>query len=732
MSIIHKQMLFVALLVLTVGALQPHRATEAADRPPMLITEVQYNPFGDDSRFEWIELKVNQSQPLDVSGFKIGDEETIGGQEGMLRFPPDTVIDGNRVVIIAQTAAGFQERYGIKPDYEMQESQPDVPNLPPSRLIALGDIGLANGGDEVILLDANNKQIDSLSYGESSWGFQPTIQPVPEGYSLTRVPANCDTDTAADWQPLSVPNPFIVETDPQCDLLEDDSLAEEGADDTLIGSIQGESAVAQAINEQVEFQGTVIGKHADTNASGITFHTVFVQGTPDNNPETSDGIPAFAALDPIPAGVGDVINISGQVTEFYGLSEIADNEIEITVISRNQPLPDPISLSGSNLPNESMESMLVEIEEAVVAGPTFETAAGCGFAVIPSDVNKERIIRHAVETDISKIIPVLFHNERRCWEMPQLKTGDIVRNVRGPLTWHFDQWKIILQPDFELKVIESELPALPEVDDLDENQISIVSYNLENLFDGIDDTASDAEPKLSAEEIAARIEKYGYVLGSVLKCPTIVAVQEVEKRSLLEQIAEETAIYCGFRYEVSHLESFDERGIDNGLLSDPNQVEIRRVRLRPTCTERTTGIKNEINCPTGKDPLFSRPPLQIDLETNGEQVAVFVNHFKSKRGGEAETEPRRIEQAEHIRSLVKALQAEPDAPHVIVIGDFNDYADSPMFQTMVGDGQLENVLRRLPAEESYTFNFGGAAQMIDGILLPPESAALISEVEILH
>jgi predicted extracellular nuclease len=44
---------------------------------------------------------------------------------------------------------------------------------------------------------------------------------------------------------------------------------------------------------------------------------------------------------------------------------------------------------------------------------------------------------------------------------------------------------------------------------------------------------------------------------------------------------------------------------------------------------------------------------------------------------------------------------------------------------MTEQGQLSNVLSRLPAAERYSFSFGGAAQLIDGLLVSP---ALVDEV----
>ena len=258
-------------------------------------------------------------------------------------------------------------------------------------------------------------------------------------------------------------------------------------------------------------------------------------------------------------------------------------------------------------------------------------------------------------------------------------------------------------------------------------QFSIATLNVENFFDGTDDTGDDAEPKLSREQIEVKRVKLAHAIGHTLGCPTLVAIQEVEKESLLIDLAAETAKSCGFLYEVSHLESFDQRGIDVALLSDPRRVDIQEVQLRPACANVSTEVVVG-NCRNGEYPLFSRPPLQVDLLVDGRELTVLVNHFKSKRGGEIETQPEREAQARFLVQLRKEMDGRP----LIALGDFNDYADAAPLRIMTDEGGWENVLRRLPADEQYSFNFGGVSQLIDGILVTPELAGRLSAVRIFH
>jgi predicted extracellular nuclease len=256
---------------------------------------------------------------------------------------------------------------------------------------------------------------------------------------------------------------------------------------------------------------------------------------------------------------------------------------------------------------------------------------------------------------------------------------------------------------------------------------------MENHFDALDDTGDDAEPKPSPADISVRQSKLAYAIGQTLACPTLIGVQEVEKKSLLDALADALTDTCGFHYTVTHLESADVRGIDVALLSDPTRVEVQSASLKQGCTLIETGIQDETAvCPPSQSPLFSRPPLQAFLTIDGSDFTIYVNHFKSKRGGELETAPRRLAQAQHIATLVDAaLETNPDA-HIIVLGDFNDYENSPPMQLMMENGRLTNTLQQIPEPDRYSYNFSGTSQLIDGLLVSPALAKQVAAVTILH
>jgi uncharacterized protein len=507
-----------------------------------------------------------------------------------------------------------------------------------------------------------------------------------------------------------------------------------------IGAIQGSDDVSPFVDQVVAFRGVVTGFYESRNQEGVTYFTFFVQdppGTEDGDPATSDGIAVFHGRRRPNLALGDLVRVSGTVIEYYGLTEISDRGLEITVEARNQPLPAAVELrppaANAALPAyyEPLESMRASIPgAAIVVGPTYSS---CGFAVARQDSGLRRILRRREEDPVGQAILVLHYNNVQCAGFPHVAVGDQVSGLAGPLLYHFDQYKLVHQETAALQVTAAPRPPIPPPPAVGPGQLSVASLNVENLFDLIDDTGLSAEPKPTAAELAVKQTKLAYAIGQLLQCPHLIGIQEVEKASLLVELAQRTALDCGFTYTVTHLESPDARGIDVALLSDPQRVQVAGARLHQVCTPLQTGIVDEsIRCPAGYQPLSSRPPLQVDVLVDGRPLALFVNHFKSKRGGEDESTPQRLAQAQLIRQLAAELLEENEGAALIVLGDFNDYEESPALRLMVADGRLSNVLARVPEEERYSFVFGGASQLIDGMLLSPSLLRQVAAVTLVH
>lgn len=200
----------VSLLIPTSTPLPTRTPTPPAFSGSLLISEVLYDPAGSDPAGEWLEVYNPQSEPIDLSVFKLGDEETPLGGEGMFQFPSSTVILPAQTLVIASEAAEFYAIYGLLPDLELNDTHPAIPQMLRYTAWASGEVNLSDSGDELLLLDGQNRLVDALSWGSSVFAFSPSASPVAQGYSLERYPPDQDTNTAADWREQSLPLPGQV------------------------------------------------------------------------------------------------------------------------------------------------------------------------------------------------------------------------------------------------------------------------------------------------------------------------------------------------------------------------------------------------------------------------------------------------------------------------------------------------------------------------------------------
>jgi hypothetical protein len=158
-----------AMLVLLGFLIAPVRAG-------VVINEIFYHAPNDLDDLEYIELHNPDAQAVDLSGWQFN--------RGIhYQFPPNTKIEANGYLVLAQNAERFQEFYGF---------------LPSGVFTGV----LANSGERVDLVDARGRTVDSVRYrDEHPW------PPGPDGYSasLERINPFADSNLPQNWasSPLS-------------------------------------------------------------------------------------------------------------------------------------------------------------------------------------------------------------------------------------------------------------------------------------------------------------------------------------------------------------------------------------------------------------------------------------------------------------------------------------------------------------------------------------------------
>jgi hypothetical protein len=198
-----------------------------------------------------------------------------------------------------------------------------------------------------------------------------------------------------------------------------------------------------------------------------------------------------------------------------------------------------------------------------------------------------------------------------------------------------------------------------------DDTLFIAFWNLENLFDTVNDIEKNDEQFLPAgekewtdEKLDIKLNHLARVIRSMnnSKGPDLLGVCEVEHQSMLDSLI---ARYIDDNnYKIAYVESPDKRGMDNGLIYNSNIFEL-------------LSVKGDIV--HLKDHKPTRPIINVKLIYQSvDTLSVYINHWPSRSQGREISEPNRIAAASILRNSVdEDFNLNPNAK-IIVFGDFND------------------------------------------------------------
>ena len=187
-----------------------------------------------------------------------------------------------------------------------------------------------------------------------------------------------------------------------------------------------------------------------------------------------------------------------------------------------------------------------------------------------------------------------------------------------------------------------------------------------------------------------------------------------------------------------------------GFLFNPDRVSFVD-RLGGGATTNTSLVNGDLsaspgrlldtNLANGNAFANSRKPLVGEFEFQGNRVIIVGNHFNSKGGDEPlfgrfqpptlTSETQRNQQAQIVRQFVDDLLSADPKANVIVAGDLNDFQFSKPLDILTQGGALSNLYDLLPANEQYSYNFEGNAQVLDHLLVSANLKPL-AELDVVH
>jgi len=494
-------------------------------------------------------------------------------------------------------------------------------------------------------------------------------------------------------------------------------------------AVQGSGMTSPFAGQQVRTQGIV---------TAIDSNGYYIQDAAgDGNSATSDGVFIFTSTAPTGVAIGDLIQVTGTVTEFVaGTGALSVTEINspsaLTVVSSGNTLPAAVVIGtdgvlpptengpGNGFGNalafyESMEGMRVTVQAPLVVqdtnsfGETWVLASGGdgatgvndrgGITISAGDLNPERI---QIDNDAN-----LSPNYN-----PTHTQGDILGDVTGIMNYANSSYEVLVTGTVTT-LTDITLPQETTTLNGDSSHLTIASYNIENA------------------DVGDGQQKFNILAGNIvnnLLAPDIIALQEIQDADgpgngtdlsgtvtaqalidAIKAIGGPDYVYLEIAPTTAGSTGGEPGGnIRNGFLYDPSRVSF------------VEGSLSLIN-----DSAFSgsRKPLVGSFTFNGQTVQVIDVHFTSRLGsGELEgaTQPpvdagdsSRTAQGQAVRDFINTELATNPALKIGVFGDFNGFYFEGAVGALEAGGVMTDLHRLNAPEERYTYVFDGNSQAID-------------------
>ncbi|WP_292866989.1 putative Ig domain-containing protein [Nostoc sp. LPT] len=510
---------------------------------------------------------------------------------------------------------------------------------------------------------------------------------------------------------------------------------------------------------------------------------------PDSDDRTSEGIFVFTSSAPT-VQVGDFVLVDGTVSEFRPggatSANLTTTEIispTIAKLSSGNALPTATILDngGRTIPTsvidndttgnietgtttfdpaqdgidfyESLEAMRVQVNNPVAVSPTNSfgeiwlladngvnatgrTASG-GVAISPNDFNPERI----------QIDDTLFSSG----SSPQVNVGATFSTITGVVDYSFSNYEVLpTSVTVTSNTLNKEVTNLTPTTD----QLTVATFNVENLDPG------DGATKFN--NLASRIVNN-------LKAPDIISLEEIQDNNgptndsvvdastTFQTLIDAITAAGGPTYQYRQINPVDDTNggepggnIRVGFLFNPNRVSFVD-RPGGTSTSNTTvsnvsGVPTVSNSPSLIDPsnsafTSSRKPLVGEFTFKGKTVYIIGNHFNSKGGDQPlygpnqpptlTSEVQRQQQATVVKNFVESILVINPNANVVVAGDLNDFEFSNPVSILESAG-LTSLIKTLPQNQHYTYNFEGNAQTLDHVLVSNNLRSKLDGYDVVH
>lgn len=354
------------------------------------ISEVFYDPVGDDTGYEWIELYNSSNSVINLTGYN------LFYYTGTYYVFPSFTLNGKSYVLIHNNCAGLDS------ENDLYTGTTDSNNMGNTS----GSIAIFNSSThssativDFVQYGADGKTWESSAVSAGIWTAGDFTPDVAIGHSISLKDLTQDNNSSADWVDLGTPTPKgeemidqggeeLIDIPPQIEII------------TIGEARQKEAGIAVIVT------GTV------TIIPGVLSDQYFyIQ-------DETGGIQIYCYKKDFPALIqGDQIQVEGEISDYYGDKRIKITQVaDIIVIGQSQILG-VIETSIDQIGDD-------DVGKIVTFEGTISETSGATFYVEGSGEIKVNIKE---ETGIDK---------------PRMSRGDIVR-ITGVVSRHKDTFQVL-------------------------------------------------------------------------------------------------------------------------------------------------------------------------------------------------------------------------------------------------------------------------------------------------
>ncbi len=536
---------------------------------------------------------------------------------------------------------------------------------------------------------------------------------------------------------------------------------------TMIANIQGSGAISPLEGQTVTVRGQVTGDFQEgdgddrRNLGGFYLQ----DGPPDFSFDTSDGIFVFDGSSPsVDVDVGDVVEVTGDVAEFFGETQLHASSVRVVGAGTLIPAPINLPVSGTTTNSdgdlvadlERYEGMLVEITGTLTVTDVREleqfgevTLSQGGRLYQFTNNNAPDAAAYEAHKELNARRTIVLDDGLRTRNPDEvryldagstsdysIRAGDTLTGLVGNLRYSRgsgsngdETWRLMptMDPEF---VSANPRPGGPAVG----GSIRVASFNVENFFTTIDAGQDNCGPSgdggcRGADSTAEYTRQRDKIVTALeLLDADIVGLVELENNadaSLAALVDALNARLGSTAYSFVDTGTIHDGVIKNGFIYRATTIDTmgNHALLDRNVDSRFNDARN-------------RPALAqtFTVAATGAVFTLAINHLKSKGSPcDADGDPNlgdgqgncNMTRTNAAAALADWLATDPTGSgddDFLILGDLNAYnREDPL--TALTNAGLVNLLDG--ATQPYSFSFDAQAGALDHAVA---SASMASQV----